>query len=114
GDMAAEPAGGGERQVRDPVPGGERHQLGCLGAHLPLGRGRQVRRLGQWLAHLASLSAITWPGRRGARWPGDWVSGVVTGVVETDRGVPGLMRRGETPGAAGLGSRETAEPGRAC
>src|SRR5262249_26388232 len=42
-------------------------------------------------------------GRRGTRCPGDRVSGVVTGVVETGRDAPGLVRRGERPGAAGLG-----------
>src|SRR5262245_15847466 len=112
--MAAQSAGGGERKVRDPVPGGERHELGSLGAHLALGRRWQVRRLGEWLAHLASLSAMTWLAGGDTRCRGDRVSGVVTGVVETSRDVPGLVRRGETPGAAGLGSRETAEPGRAC
>jgi hypothetical protein len=45
--MAMEPAGGGERQVSDPVLGGQFRQLGAMGAGLLLGGGRQVRRPGE-------------------------------------------------------------------
>jgi hypothetical protein len=45
--MAAEPARGGERQVSDPVPGGQFHQLGAMGPDLLLSGGRQVQRLGE-------------------------------------------------------------------
>jgi hypothetical protein len=64
GDVAAEPAGRGECQVRDAVPGGEPDQLGSVAAHLLFCRGWQVRRLGEWLAHFASVSAAARPGRR--------------------------------------------------
>ena len=47
GDVAAEPAGGGERKISDPVPGGQFDQLGATGADLLLGGGRQVQRLGE-------------------------------------------------------------------
>jgi hypothetical protein len=41
-DVAAEPTGGGEREVSDPVPGGYLHQLGGMRTNLLLGRGRQA------------------------------------------------------------------------
>ena len=40
----------------DAVPSSEVNQLDGVRAHLLLGRGRQVRRLGQWLAHPNSVS----------------------------------------------------------
>ena len=45
-DMTAEPSGGGERQLRDPVLEAEFDQFGCTGTHLLLGGGWQVRRFG--------------------------------------------------------------------
>jgi hypothetical protein len=35
-----------------------------VGAHLLFCRGWQARRLGEWLAHFASVSAAARPGRR--------------------------------------------------
>jgi hypothetical protein len=57
GEVAAEPAGGSEGETGDAVPGSELAQLGSMGADLQLGGGRQMRRLGEWLAHAASLTA---------------------------------------------------------
>jgi len=58
GDMAPDPTGGGEGQAGDAVPGSQADQLGGVGADPLLGGGRQVRRLGERLAHAVSL-----PGR---------------------------------------------------
>ena len=49
--MTAKAARRGERQAGDPVPGSELDQFGGVRADLLLGRGRQVRGLGQRLAH---------------------------------------------------------------
>ena len=46
GDMAAEPPGGGERQVRDPMPDGQVGQFGGTGTDLLLGGRREVRGFG--------------------------------------------------------------------
>lgn len=62
GDMAAEPAGGGEGEIGDAVPGGELDQLCGMRADLLLGGGRRVGWFREWLAHIASL----WPA------PGLW------------------------------------------
>jgi hypothetical protein len=62
GDVAAEPAEGGKRQVGDPVPGGQLDQFGGVRADLLLGGGRLVRRLGESLAYTVSLPDTAWPG----------------------------------------------------
>ena len=54
-DVAAEPARGGEGEIGDAVPGCEFDQLGGMRADLLLSGGRQMGRLGEWLAHTASL-----------------------------------------------------------
>jgi hypothetical protein len=56
GEVAADPAGGSEGESGDAVPGGEFAQLGGMGADLLLGGGRQVRWLGEWLAHAAQFT----------------------------------------------------------
>src|SRR5450755_848078 len=62
GDVAAEPAGGGEGQVRDSVPGRQADELAGVSADLLLGGGRQMRRLGEGLAHAASVMCSAVPG----------------------------------------------------
>ena len=51
GDVPAEAAGGGVGEAGAAVPGGQGDQAGGVRADLLLGAGRQVRRLGEWLAH---------------------------------------------------------------
>lgn len=55
GDVAADPAWGGEGEIGDAVPGSELDQLGGMRADLVLGGGRQVGWLGEWLAHGPSV-----------------------------------------------------------
>jgi hypothetical protein len=66
GDVAAEPAGGGEGQVGDAVPGRQADELAGTVADLLLGGGRQVRRLGERLAHAPSVVVTTVTGWFGA------------------------------------------------
>jgi hypothetical protein len=57
GEVAAEPAGGGEGQVSDAVRAARLTSSRRTVADLLLGGGRQVRRLGERLAHAPSVIA---------------------------------------------------------
>jgi hypothetical protein len=60
-DVAAEPAGGGESEIGDAMPGSELNQRSGMRADLLLGGGRQVGRLGEWLAHDPSVRPTSGP-----------------------------------------------------
>jgi hypothetical protein len=75
--------GGGEGEVSDAVPGCPADELAGMCANLLLDGGRQVRRLGEKLAHLAQVNGRCCRWRLGAA--------AVAGVAEHGCGGAGIL-----------------------